>query len=86
MGSEQSTQPGDKSNRLKRGKSVPERTRQDSDTSDLERPGSASPVMSVCSDSDLPYISYTVNKPIGGGELCIVVNDCWFCILIYCML
>lgn len=74
MGSEQSSQlggktPADKSTRLKRGKSVPERSRHDSDnTSDVEQPGSASPVMSVCSDSDLPYISYTVNKPIGGGE------------------
>lgn len=27
-----------------------------------------SPPMSVCSDSDLPYISYT-NKPIGGNEI-----------------
>lgn len=26
-----------------------------------------SPPMSVCSDSDLPYISYT-NKPIGGNN------------------
>lgn len=78
MGSEQSTQPGNKSSkistRLKRGKSVPERTRQDSEASDIERPGSASPVMSVCSDSDLPYISYTVNKPIGGGELWVVIQ------------
>lgn len=30
------------------------------------RPGSISPGPSVCSDSDLPYISYTVNRPIGG--------------------
>lgn len=29
------------------------------------RPGSISPGPSVCSDSDLPYISYTVNRPIG---------------------
>lgn len=31
------------------------------------RPGSISPGPSVCSDSDLPYISYTVNRPIGGN-------------------
>lgn len=31
------------------------------------RPGSISPGPSVCSDSDLPYISYTVNRPIGGA-------------------
>lgn len=30
------------------------------------RPGSISPGPSVCSDIDLPYISYTVNRPIGG--------------------
>ncbi|XP_031331645.1 BLOC-1-related complex subunit 5 [Photinus pyralis] len=29
------------------------------------RPGSTSPGPSVCSDIDLPYISYTVNRPIG---------------------
>ncbi|XP_072399632.1 BLOC-1-related complex subunit 5 [Diabrotica undecimpunctata] len=29
------------------------------------RPGSISPGPSVCSDVDLPYISYTVNRPIG---------------------
>jgi hypothetical protein len=27
-----------------------------------------SPPMSVCSDSDLPYISYTTDKPIGGEQ------------------
>lgn len=30
-----------------------------------ERSGSTSPGPSICSDSDLPYISYTVNRPIG---------------------
>lgn len=33
------------------------------------RPGSISPGPSVCSDIDLPYISYTVNRPIGGTIL-----------------
>lgn len=30
------------------------------------RPRSTSPGPSLCSDVDLPYISYTVNRPIGG--------------------
>ncbi|KAK4878568.1 hypothetical protein RN001_011074 [Aquatica leii] len=36
-----------------------------SEGSDATRPGSTSPGPSVCSDVDLPYISYTVNRPIG---------------------
>lgn len=28
--------------------------------------GRDSPRPSICSDADLPYISYTVNRPIGG--------------------
>ena len=35
---------------------------------DNGRPGSISPGPSVCSDTDLPYISYTVNRPIGGAN------------------
>lgn len=37
-----------------------------SDNGEPPRPGSTSPGPSVCSDVDLPYISYTVNRPIGG--------------------
>lgn len=37
-----------------------------SENYDNGRPGSISPGPSVCSDVDLPYISYTVNRPIGG--------------------
>ncbi|CAL4140127.1 unnamed protein product [Meganyctiphanes norvegica] len=33
--------------------------------SDGSRPTSTSPRPSICSDADLPYISYTVNRPIG---------------------
>ncbi|XP_042875581.1 uncharacterized protein LOC122255516 [Penaeus japonicus] len=33
--------------------------------SDPSRPTSTSPRPSICSDSDLPYIPYTVNRPIG---------------------
>ena len=33
-----------------------------------------SPRPSICSDGDLPYISYTVNRPIGGEFM---VFLCW---------
>ena len=46
---------------LRRGKSVPNRESLPDDTP----PRCSSPGPSVCSDSDLPYISYTVNRPIG---------------------
>ncbi|XP_075231186.1 BLOC-1 related complex subunit 5 [Lycorma delicatula] len=72
MGSEQSTQNTDsaqgrtsRTGQLRRGKSVPEQKRSDAETVDASRPGSISPGPSICSDSDLPYISYTVNRPIG---------------------
>ncbi|XP_049860935.1 BLOC-1-related complex subunit 5 [Schistocerca gregaria] len=68
MGSEQSTHqtqgPASRERsaaQLRRGKSIPEREVFD----DANRPGSISPGPSICSDSDLPYISYTVNRPIG---------------------
>ncbi|XP_034939098.1 LOW QUALITY PROTEIN: BLOC-1-related complex subunit 5 [Chelonus insularis] len=68
MGSEQSSQgsgaqrsqSGPRAGQLRRGKSVPSRERLPDDT-----PRSSSPGPSICSDSDLPYISYTVNQPIG---------------------
>jgi len=38
-------------------------------SSGLHREGGLSPRQdSVCSDTDLPYVSYTVNKPIGGDS------------------
>lgn len=58
MGSEQSTQANPQ---LRRGKSVPN----PESTSDESPTRCISPGPSVCSDSDLPYISYTVNRPIG---------------------
>lgn len=64
MGSEQSSQntnEGSRASQLRRGKSVPNRERIPEDTP----PRSTSPGPSICSDSDLPYISYTVNQPIG---------------------
>ncbi|XP_012224299.1 BLOC-1-related complex subunit 5 [Linepithema humile] len=69
MGSEQSSQSGgqgansgrSRTNQLRRGKSVPSRERVPEDTP----PRCISPGASICSDSDLPYISYTVNRPIG---------------------
>ncbi|XP_065222886.1 BLOC-1-related complex subunit 5 [Planococcus citri] len=68
MGSEQSSQQG-KAVRagLRRGKSVPEYRADEPlpDEDENEETGNISPEPSVCSDSDLPYISYTVNRPIG---------------------
>ncbi|XP_063994447.1 BLOC-1-related complex subunit 5 [Diachasmimorpha longicaudata] len=65
MGSEQSSQGSTSQTQsrgpLRRGKSVPNRERLPDDTP----PRSTSPGPSICSDSDLPYISYTVNQPIG---------------------
>jgi hypothetical protein len=69
MGSEHSSHSVDiqgESNRIKsvplrRGKSVPNRENISEDTP----PRCTSPGPSICSDSDLPYISYTVNRPIG---------------------
>lgn len=71
MGSEQSSQPNQgsqarsRAGQLRRGKSAPEQKRSDQENLDGSRPGSISPGPSICSDSDLPYISYTVNRPIG---------------------
>ncbi|OXU22000.1 hypothetical protein TSAR_016571 [Trichomalopsis sarcophagae] len=48
---------------LRRGKSVPNRESVLPD--DGTPPRCISPGPSICSDSDLPYISYTVNRPIG---------------------
>ncbi|XP_018376518.1 PREDICTED: loss of heterozygosity 12 chromosomal region 1 protein homolog [Trachymyrmex cornetzi] len=69
MGSEQSSQNSNQNannektrmNQLRRGKSVPNHERIPEDTP----PRCTSPGASICSDSDLPYISYTVNRPIG---------------------
>ncbi|XP_043494863.1 BLOC-1-related complex subunit 5 isoform X1 [Polistes fuscatus] len=69
MGSEQSSQSATQSTgnnraragQLRRGKSVPNSERVPEDTP----PRCTSPGASICSDSDLPYISYTVNRPIG---------------------
>jgi len=71
MGSEHSSQQGPASAsgghvNLQRGKSAPERDA-GPDSGEGIRPGSISPGPSICSDSDLPYISYTVNRPIGGN-------------------
>lgn len=71
MGSEQSSQSGNqnasgsrtRTTQLRRGKSVPNRDRVPED--EVSSPRCISPGASICSDSDLPYISYTVNRPIG---------------------
>lgn len=56
--------------RLQRGNTIatPSRIGQSTDSQSVNSPSESRPVsppMSVCSDSDLPYISYT-DKPIGG--------------------
>ena len=70
MGSEQSSHVGNAQGtegsrarmaQLRRGKSVPNRETLPENTP----PRCTSPGPSICSDSDLPYISYTVNRPIG---------------------
>lgn len=73
MGSEHSSQGGEKGKeggskgypQLRRGKTLPASASAPADGDDGEY-RSVSPELSVCSDSDLPYISYTVNRPIGG--------------------
>lgn len=55
-------------NQFRRGKSLVERSEsstEEHDESSGNRPGNTSPGPSICSDSDLPYISYTVSRPIG---------------------
>lgn len=54
---------------FRRGKSLAERSEsstEEHEDSPGNRPGNTSPGPSICSDSDLPYISYTVSRPIGG--------------------
>ena len=80
MGSEHSSQQG-KAVRsgLRRGKSVPEyRVEEENKNRGEGNTGTISPEPSVCSDSDLPYISYTVNRPIGGETLfLLILNAFW---------
>lgn len=59
--------------RLQRGNTIatPQRSIQGNDEQGVNSPSDSRPVsppMSICSDSDLPYISYT-DKPIGGENL-----------------
>ena len=62
MGSEQST-PGGREGRDKQATTA---AVLQSPTTAALREGASSPRQdSVCSDSDVPYVSYTVNKPIG---------------------
>ncbi|KAJ8872616.1 hypothetical protein PR048_026222 [Dryococelus australis] len=69
MGSENSTQHSQgtgfsRTSQFHRGKSASSQNGRGEDD-EGGRPGSISPGPSICSDSDLPYISYTVNRPIG---------------------
>nr|CAD7443616.1 unnamed protein product [Timema bartmani] len=71
MGSENSTQQAQgigltrASEQFHKSKSMKDRARVPEGFDNNERPGSISPGPSICSDLDLPYISYTVNRPIG---------------------
>ncbi|CAH1983469.1 unnamed protein product [Acanthoscelides obtectus] len=75
MGSEQSTQGAQRQGSLDKQKQInirrqhtianPSSSVSDEPEADGGRPGSISPGPSLCSDIDLPYISYTVNRPIG---------------------
>lgn len=56
MGSEQSSQ-SDRSNSV---------IKSSGKFKEHQRTRSSSPGPSISSDSDIPYISYTVNRPIGG--------------------
>lgn len=56
---------------LRKGKKVSQPSPEENECS---RNGSTSPGPSVCSDSDLPYISYTVNRPIGGNIIFHLTN------------
>ncbi|KAF2358911.1 hypothetical protein FHG87_010341 [Trinorchestia longiramus] len=79
MGSEQSREalqgaagtarpPSGAPSRPGRGNTVPPLSSTPSGSS-IDRSVSSSPRPSICSDADLPYISYTVNRPIGGLAL-----------------
>nr|CAD7433162.1 unnamed protein product [Timema monikensis] len=71
MGSENSTQQAQgightrTTEQFHKSKSMKDRERGPEGFENNERPGSISPGPSICSDLDLPYISYTVNRPIG---------------------
>nr|CAH7755138.1 unnamed protein product [Callosobruchus chinensis]CAH7764931.1 unnamed protein product [Callosobruchus chinensis] len=75
MGSEHSTQGAQRQGSLDKQKQInirrqhtianPSSSVNDEPDPDGGRPGSISPGPSLCSDIDLPYISYTVNRPIG---------------------
>ncbi|XP_060808991.1 BLOC-1-related complex subunit 5 isoform X2 [Amyelois transitella] len=69
MGSEQSSLPPKKPSQrpppVRRGHTIAVSNVPESRRSDPLASGNNSPGASVCSDSELPYISYTVDRPIG---------------------
>ena len=72
MGIEQSTDQSTQSPSASKlsGGNHRDKTRQDSTQSQtLDDNGRSSPHPSLCSsDADIPYVSYTVNRPIGGKQ------------------
>ncbi|KAJ0182889.1 hypothetical protein K1T71_000865 [Dendrolimus kikuchii] len=68
MGSEQSVPPKKQAQRappMRRGHTIAVTNIPDGSRSGSATSGNNSPGASVCSDSELPYISYTVDRPIG---------------------
>ncbi|XP_038219891.1 BLOC-1-related complex subunit 5 [Zerene cesonia] len=68
MGSEQSMppkQPPQRAPPVRRGYTVAGTSFADGRRPDASASGNNSPGASMCSDSELPYISYTVDRPIG---------------------
>ncbi|XP_041971181.1 BLOC-1-related complex subunit 5 [Aricia agestis] len=67
MGSEQSMPPKKQPQRppVRRGYTIATTNLQETRRSDASTSGNNSPGASMCSDSELPYISYTVDRPIG---------------------
>ena len=64
----QSSQPRSSSTASELGGAIPRsKPRQDASNHAANESGRSSPHPSVCSsEADVPYVSYTVNKPIGG--------------------
>ncbi|XP_028039417.1 BLOC-1-related complex subunit 5 [Bombyx mandarina] len=69
MGSEQSSVPPKRQTQrvplVRRGYTIAVSNVQETSRHDQQTSGNNSPGASVCSDSELPYISYTVDRPIG---------------------
>ncbi|KAI8433250.1 hypothetical protein MSG28_015326, partial [Choristoneura fumiferana] len=78
MGSEQSSVPRQKAQRappVRRGHTIAVSNVPESRRVEPSASGNNSPGASVCSDSELPYISYTVDRPIGDSPKASLKNQ-----------